>query len=124
MKKPAKASATITIRLTPEEHTLLRRLCQLKGISQTRYLASLAAEQARLELTAYAVHTYQEGRASLSELATQTGLAVPTIMDAVAKAAGADKPAVDAFLSAAKSLAETHADRGFYELAVRAVGAA
>jgi len=58
------------------------------------------------------------------ELATQTGLDVPTIMDAAAKAAGAEPTAVDAFLSAAKSLAEAHADPGFYELAVRAVGAA
>ena len=124
MSKPTTASATITVRLTPEEHTLLRRLCQLKGISQARYLASLAAEQARQELTAYAVRTYQEGRASLSELATQTGLDVPTIMDAVARGAGAEPTAVDAFLSAAKSLAEAHADPGFYELAVRAVGAA
>lgn len=123
MKKSARARATITIRLTKDQHTLLKRLCRLKGLTQAGYLASLATEQARQELTAYAVREYLDGRASLSELATRTGLDVPTIMDAVAAATGTERRAIEAFLSAAKSLADLHADPEFYELAVKAAAA-
>lgn len=120
MKEPAKARATITVRLTEEQHTVLKRLCRLKRMTQAGYLASLATEQAQQELTAYAVREYLDGRASLSELATKTGLDVPTIMEAAAAVVGTDRRAVEAFLSAAKSLADAHADPEFYELAVKA----
>ena len=120
MKKPAKARATITIRLTEDQHTVLKRLCRLRGMTQAGYLATLATDQARQELTAYAVREYLDGRASLSELATKTGLDVPTIMDAVAAARGREGQAVEGFLSAAKSLANTHSDPEFYELALKA----
>lgn len=119
MKNPAKARATITIRLTEEQHKLLKRVCRLKGMSQAGYLAALATEQARHELAGAAAREYLDGRASLSELAAKTGLDVPTIMDAVAAAVGREGQAVEAFLSAAKSLADTHADPEFYELAVK-----
>jgi hypothetical protein len=120
MKELAKARATITVRLTEEQHTVLKRLCRLKRMTQAGYLTSLATEQAQQELTAYAVREYLDGRASISELATKTGLDVPTIMEAAAAEAGTDRRAVEAFLSAAKSLADAHADPEFYELAVKA----
>ena len=115
-----KKAITISIRLTGEQHDVLHRLCRLKHTTQTAYLANLATEQARKDLLEYAVRAYSEGRASLSELATQTGLTVPTIMDAVADVSGNVARAREAFLDAAKALATTHEDPEFYELAVKA----
>ncbi len=121
MKRNKKKRTTVSIRLTDEQHEVLRRLCRLKNTTQSAYLAYLAAEQGRKELVDYAVGEYVQGRASLSELATKTGLEVPAIMDAVAKVSGEDKRVVEAFLSAAKTVSETHSDPEFYELALKAV---
>lgn len=121
MKRETTTKVTITVRLTAQQHALLRRLCRLKGMTQTAYLASVATEQATQQLKAYAAREYAEGRASLSELATRTALDVPTLMEAVSLGGGAERTAVEAFLTAAKTLADTHADPGFYELAVKAV---
>lgn len=123
MSRPRRERATITIRLTQERHAVLKRLCTLKGMTQTGYLASIATEQARKELKEHAVREYLGGRASLSELARKTGLDVPTIMGAIAPAEVEEKRAMESFLKAARSLAETHADPEFYELAVKAVAA-
>ena len=123
MRKPRKDRTTITIRLSRERHTLLKRLCTLKGMTQTGYLASLATEQARRELKEHAVREYLEGKASLSELARKTGLDVPTIMESIAPGEVEERRAVEGFLKAAKTLAETHSDPEFYELAVGAVAA-
>jgi hypothetical protein len=79
MKKDKSHTTTVTVRLTEEEYAVLQRLCTLKKISRTRYLARLATHHAQQELLQYAVDEYLGGRASLSELATQTGLDVPTI---------------------------------------------
>ena len=121
MKRTKKERTTISIRLTTEQHETLRRVCELKQTSKTGYLTRLAIDQARLELLDYAVREYIERRASLSELARKTGIDVPTIMDAVASASARDTQATDAFLSAAKALADAHQDPDFYEVAVRAV---
>lgn len=121
MRKAKKEKTTITIRLTDEQHDILRRLCRLKNITQSAYLAYLAAEQARKELMNYAVREYLEGRASLSELATRIGLDVPSIMNAVADASAEDKRTVDAFLAAAKTLSKAHKDPEFYEPALKAL---
>ena len=123
MRKPRKDRTTITIRLSRERHALLKRLCTLKGMTQTGYLASLATEQARRELKEHAVREYLEGKASLSELARKTGLDVPTIMESIAPGEVEERRAVEGFLKAAKTLAETHSDPEFYELAVRALAA-
>jgi uncharacterized protein (DUF1778 family) len=123
MRKPRKDRTTITIRLSRERHALLKRLCTLKGMTQTGYLASLATEQARRELKEHAVREYLEGKASLSELARKTGLDVPTIMESIAPGEVEERRAVEGFLKAAKTLAETHSDPEFYQLAVRAVAA-
>ncbi|MBI4841637.1 MAG: hypothetical protein HY803_11295, partial [candidate division NC10 bacterium] len=88
--KPRKDRTTITIRLSRERHALLKRLCSLKGMTQTGYLSTLATEQARRELKEHAVREYLEGKASLSGLAMKTGLDGPTIMEGVA-ASGAEE---------------------------------
>ena len=69
MKKGKQDKTTITVRLTDEEHDVLRRLCALKKTSRTGYLTNLAANQAKKELLLYAVGEYLESKASLSELA-------------------------------------------------------
>lgn len=114
-------TVTISIRLTPEQHAIVQQLCRLKHMSQTAYLATLATEHARQELLDYAVHAYREGRASLSALATQTGLDVPTIMEAITPTAAQDVSAREVLLAAAKSLAQAHHDPEFYALAVKAL---
>ena len=116
-----KRTITISVRLKSEEHEVLRRLCQLKNTTQTAYLASLATRQAKRELLDYAAREYVEGRASLSELATKTGLDVPTIMEAIAGVSAKDKKAQEAFLAGAKALSQAHKDPEFYKLAVKAL---
>ncbi|MFQ5902189.1 MAG: hypothetical protein ACE5JO_00705 [Candidatus Binatia bacterium] len=121
MKKEKRGKTTISVRLTDEEREVLRRLCAVKRISQTGYLADLAKNQAKNELLNYAVDEYLNEGASLSELAKKTGLDVPTIMDEVARVTGEDKRAVEGFLSAVKTLSELNKDPEFYSLAVKAV---
>jgi len=123
MSRPRREKATITIRLTQERHTVIKRLCSLKGMTQTGYLASLATEQARRELKEHAVREYLQGKASLSEIARKTGLDVPAIMEAITPGEVEEKRAIEGFLKAARTLAETHSDPEFYELAVKAVAA-
>lgn len=121
MKKERHEKITVTVRLTDEEDQVLSRLCVLKRTSKTGYLARLAKDQAKRELLNYAVGEYTEGKASLSELAKKTGLDVPTIMDEVARIKGGEKRAVEAFLSAVKTLSKLNKDPEFYDLAVKAV---
>ena len=121
MRKGKNEKTTVTVRLTGQEHEVLRRLCNLKKTTQTRYLAHLATTLARKELLDYAVQEYLEDKASLSELAKKTGLDVPTIMDEVARVSGEDRRAVEAFLSAVKTLSKLNKDPEFYDLAVKTV---
>lgn len=121
MRKGKSDKTTVTVRLTGQEHEILRRLCSLKKTTQTGLLAHLATNLAKKELLDYAVQEYLEGKASLSELAKKTGLDVPTIMDEVARASGEDKRAVEAFLSAAKTLSKLNKDPVFHDLVVKAV---
>lgn len=121
MKKEKHEKTTITVRLTDEEDQVLNRLCALKKTSKTGYLARLAKDQARRELLNFAAEEYLEGRASLSELAKKTGLDIPTIMDEAASIKGEDRRAVEAFLSAVKTLSRLNRDPEFYNLAVKAV---
>lgn len=121
MRKDKKEKITVTIRLTNEQHAILQRLCGLKHTTQSAYLAYLASEQARKELVDYAVREYLDGHGSLSELATKTGLDVPSLMDAVAEVSAHDPRAQEGFLAAAKTLAKAHKDPAFYELALKAL---
>ncbi len=121
MKKQKREKTTITVRLSDEEDQVLRRLCVLKKTTKTGYLARLAKDQAKRELLHYAVGEYMEGKASLSELAKKTGIDVPTIMDEIASQKGAEKRAVEAFLSAVKTVSKLNKDPEFYDLAVKAL---
>ena len=121
MKKEKPEKTTITVRLTDEEDQVLRRLCMLKKTSKTGYLARLAKDQAKKELLNYAAGEYLKEKASLSELAKKTGLDVPTIMDEVARIKGGETRAVEAFLSAVKTLSKLNKDPEFYNLAVKAI---
>ena len=97
MSKEKRHRTTVTVRLTDEEYDVLTRLCDLQQTTRTAYLARVATRHAKQALLSYAVDEYRAGRASLSELATRTGLDVPTIMDAVARITGESTEAVDGF---------------------------
>lgn len=119
--KNQKKIVSISLRLTRDQHQVLKRLCALKKTTQTAYLADLATSKASQELLRHAVEEYVSGHASLSELSTKTGLDVTTIMEAVSQAAGEDQKATETFLEAAKSLSKIHNDPEFYDLAVKAM---
>ena len=85
MSKEKRHRTIVTVRFTDEEYDVLTHLCALKKTSRTAYLARLATSHAKQELLTYAAREYQAGQASLSELATKTGLDVPTIMEEVAR---------------------------------------
>ena len=119
MKKQKHEKTTVTVRLTDEEDQILSRLCALKKTSKTGYLSRLAKDQARREN--YAVGEYFEGKASLSELSKKTSIDVPTIMDEIASLKGGEKRAIEAFLSAIKTVSKLTKDPEFYDLAVKAV---
>ena len=61
MKKEKGHRMTVTVRLTDEEYAVLQRLCTLKKISRTRYLAQLATHHAQQELLQYAIGEYLGG---------------------------------------------------------------
>jgi hypothetical protein len=120
VKKTKKSKTTVSVRLTAEQHAIIQRLCRLKNTTQTAYLATLAAEQAKDELLNHAVREYQGGRASISELVRQTGLDVTVIMDAVAAVTATDRRPIDAFLSAAKTISKELKHPDFYKIALKA----
>ena len=120
MKKGKETRTTVTVRLTRQEHGIIQKLCRLKNTTQTSYLATLAAEQAKDELLDYAVEEYQKGAASISELVRKTGLDVTTIMDAIAAATAKDRRPIEAFLAAAETISRELHDDGFYRMALKA----
>jgi hypothetical protein len=96
-------------------------VCALKKTSRTAYLAQLATHHAKQELLRYAAKAYLDGHVSLSALATETGLDVPTIMDEVSRLSGEDSHTRDDFLAAVKTLSHVNHDPDFYRLAVKAL---
>lgn len=124
-KKKTKRQRTITVRLDPQQHAVLKTVCALRRQSQTGFLTKLATEQASKELLKYAVDEYIDGRASISELAAKTQLDVTALMDAIAVSSQSSRQNDEAFLAAARAVAEASGDREFYEVARRAlIGAA
>jgi UDP-glucose 6-dehydrogenase len=121
MSKEKRHRTTVTVRLTDEEYDVLTRLCDLQKTTRTAYLARVATRHAKQELLRYAADEYLAGRASLSELATRTGLDVPTIMEEIAQITGEDSRAVDSFLSAVETLSQLHNDPEFYAMAKKAI---
>ena len=122
MKTEKRNKTTINVKLTSEDHKALSRLCALKKTSRREYLSALAKNQLKKDLLRYAVEEYSNGRASLSVLATKTGLDVPTIMEEVARVTGEDQRVVEGFLSAVKTISEVNKDPEFYRVAVKALG--
>jgi hypothetical protein len=96
---------------------VLTRLCDLQKTARTAYLARVATQHAKQDLLRFATDEYFAGRTSLSELATRTGLDVPTIMEEIAQITGEDSRAVDSFLSAVETLSQLHDDPEFYAIA-------
>jgi hypothetical protein len=101
---------------------VLTRLCDLQKTARTAYLARVATQHAKQDLLRYASDEYLAGRASLSELATRTGLDVPTIMEEIAQITGEGSRAVNSFLSAVETLSQLHDDPAFHALAKEAIG--
>jgi len=63
MKKEKHEKTTVTVRLTNEEDQVLSRLCMLKKTSKTGYLARLAKDQAKRELSVTPPkNTWEKGR--------------------------------------------------------------
>jgi uncharacterized protein (DUF1778 family) len=120
-KEEKRHRTTVTVRLTDEEYDVLTRLCELQQTTRTAYLARVATRHAKQELLRYAADEYRAGRVSLSELATRTGLDVPTIMEEVARLTGEDTTAVDGFLAAVETLSQLHDDPELYEVASQAI---
>src|SRR5437870_3984179 len=121
MRKKHEETVTVSIRLKREEHALLQKLSRLRNRTQAACLTEIARKTARQELLAHAVNEYVEGRWSISQAASRTGLDVPTLMDAIARFKAEDRSVLEGFLSAARSLAKAHHDPEFYELALRAL---
>jgi hypothetical protein len=126
-KKPRRraspARTTLSIRLTREERLRLEKASRLHNLSQGRYLylARLAVEHTRQDLLAYAVRRYRAQEASVSELATETGLDVPSILHALASEASAGESAAHALLAEAQALSRRLADPELHELAKAAL---
>ncbi len=121
MSKEKRHRTTVTVRLSDEEYNVLTRLCDLQQTTRTAYLARVATQNAKKELLSYAVDAYRAGRASLSELASRTGIDVPTIMEEIARITGEDTEAVDGFLSAVETLSQLYNDPEFYAMARKAI---
>ena len=121
MTAEKRIKTSISVKLSNQEHEILRRLCALKKTSRTEYLAALTKNQVKIELLQYAVEEFLNGKESLSALAKKTGLDVPTIMDEIARVTGKDHRAVEGFLSAVKTISEVNKDPEFYRIAVKAL---
>lgn len=123
VKSEKQTKKTLSITLSGEEDRVLSRLCALKKTRKASYFADLAKNQVKKELLNLAAEEYRKGTASLSALATKTGLDAPSIMEEVARMTGTDERAVEGFLSAVKAISDLNNDPEFYRLAVKAVKA-
>lgn len=121
-RRASPARTTLSIWLTREERARLEKASRLHNLSQSRYLARLAVEQTQQDLLAYAVRRYRAQEASLSELSTETGLDVPSILDALASEVSAGESAARALLAEAQALSRRLKDPELYELAKAALG--
>ena len=76
---------------------------------------------AKQELRHYAADEYLAGRASLSELATRTGLDVPTVMEEITQITGEDTRGVESFLSDVETLSQLHNDPELHAIAKKVI---
>ncbi|MGH2459080.1 MAG: hypothetical protein ACRDIY_09465 [Chloroflexota bacterium] len=112
---------TVSVRLPPSAARRLETAARLMGQSQGAFLEKAGDELARPILRGWAADQYRQGRASFSELAAETGLAVEEIMDTL----GTDSrdEALALFLASCRAIADTRQRPEFLQMAREAVAA-
>lgn len=105
---------TVSVRLDEGSRQRVERAAKILKQSSGTFLEKAGEERARQVLLKWAVTRYQQGEASLSELAEETGLAVEEVADAV----GSRDPeeAMEMFLASCKTVAETNHKTEFLQL--------
>lgn len=110
---------TISVRLDDAAKRQVERAATLSKQSAGAFLGRAGEEEARRALLTWAVAQHGIGRASFSELAQDTGLAVEEIMGAMA--AGGQEEALAMFLASCRTVAEAKNDPRFLRLGQEAV---
>jgi hypothetical protein len=113
---------TVSVRLDEESGAQVEKAAALLRQSQGAFLARVGEEAARNVLLDWAADEYRSQRASLSELAAETGLALEGIAQRIVEQRS--ELATEMYLASARKLAETLDIPDFYEAATRAVEAA
>lgn len=110
---------TISVRLDDAAKRQVERAARLANQSAGAFLGRAGADHARSALLAWAAQEHRAGRASFSELAEQTGLAVEEIMDGMA--AGDAGRSLDAFIACCRAVAANTGNLEFLRRAEEAV---
>ncbi len=110
---------TVSVRLDPDEKRRVDAAARLMKQSTGAFLEKAGGERARNVLLAWVVSRYQQGEASLSELAGETGLKVEEIADAVGLSRNEEAAAI--FLASCRTVAETTGNPEFLKTAREAV---
>lgn len=95
---------TVSVRLDEQARRRVEKAAGIAHQSTGAFLERAGQEQARGILLGWSLDRYRSGRASLSELAEETGLAVEDIVDALGASNRAE--GLEAFLASCKSVAE------------------
>jgi len=113
---------TVSVRLDDQAGVRVSRAAQLVRQSKGAFLARAGEEAAQHVLLEWAAHQHEQGEASFSELAAETGLA----LEAIARCISDEKEseATKMYLTSARRLAEITGDRKFYARAKKAADAA
>lgn len=109
---------TISVRLDDAAKQRVERAAGLLKQSSGAFLGKAGDEEAHRILLAWAADRHHQGKASLSELALETGLAVEEIMLAVG---GNRQEGLDLFLSSCRAVAEATGNPKLLRLGIDAV---
>lgn len=110
---------TISVRLDDAAKQRVERAAGLLKQSSGAFLGKAGDEEAHRILLAWAADRHHQGKASLSELALETGLAVEEIMLAVG--GGNRQEGLDLFLSSCRAVAEATGNPKLLRLGIDAV---
>ena len=110
---------TISVRLNDDAKRQVEWAARLRRQSAGAFLGTAGTEQAHSEVLAWARAEYRAGRASASEIADQTGLAVEEVM--IGSDEGDLDEALDAFLASCRAAAERSGNADFKSLSEEAV---
>ncbi|MBM2826011.1 MAG: hypothetical protein HW403_75 [Dehalococcoidia bacterium] len=110
---------TISVRLDDAAKQRVERAARLLNQSAGAFLERAGYEQARHILLAWAVDQHRSGKASFSELAAETGLAVEEIM--MAMESQGKQETLEMFLASCRTVAETRGNPEFLRLGEEAV---